>query len=158
MKIKLYGLKDEALRWFESYLKERFQCVQVESAFSPFLPVKWGVPQGSILGPILFLIFINELPALVEPTDNIHEEQYKEKESTIIVFADDNTPINSDKDPEALQRNLQTEADLITSWFGKNKMIISGDKTKLVVVGTHANRESKLKNTSLYCYSVRLEF
>ena len=152
-KLKLYGFKDEALCWFESYLKERFQCVQVESAFSPFLQVKWGVPQGSILGPLLFLIFINELPALVETADNVLEEEPKEDKSTIVVFADDNTPINSEKDPETLQRKLQSEADLITNWFGINKMIVSGDKTKLVVVGTHANRESKLKNKTL-CLNV----
>ena len=152
-KLKLYGFKDEALCWFESYLKDRFQCVQVESAFSPFLQVKWGVPQGSILGPLLFLIFINELPALVETADNVLEEEPKEDKSTIVVFADDNTPINSEKDPETLQRKLQSEADLITNWFGIHKMIVSGDKTKLVVVGTHANRESKLKNKTL-CLNV----
>ena len=114
---------------------------------SPFLPIKWGVPQGSILGPLIFLIFINELPALVENIDPIGEDGDKEvHDSTIIVFADDNTPIHSHKDPEILKRNLQSEANIITSWFQKNRMIVSGDKTKLVVVGTHANRNSNLKN------------
>ena len=85
-KLRLYGFNDNAVAWFSSYMKDRHQCVQVESAFSSFLPIKWGVPQGSILGPLIFLIFINELPAVVENVDEYSED------SSIVVFADDNTP------------------------------------------------------------------
>ena len=91
-KLKLYGFSEETISWFSSYVKDRFQCVQVESAFSPFLPIRWGVPQGSILGPLIFLIFIYELPAVVE---NLF------KDSSIVVFADDNTPMLRHEDPTA---------------------------------------------------------
>ena len=142
-KLRLYGFNDNAVAWFSSYMKDRHQCVQVESAFSSFLPIKWGVPQGSILGPLIFLIFINELPAVVEDGDEYSED------SSIVVFADDNTPMYRHKDPEALRENLEAQAFRITTWFQKNKMIVSGDKTKFLLIGTHANRKSKLDDRTL---------
>ena len=54
-KLKLYKFDENAILWFESYLKGRKQCVQVESSFSSLIDVEWGVPQGSILGPLYFL-------------------------------------------------------------------------------------------------------
>ena len=117
-------------------MTDRFQCVQVESAFSPFLPVQWGLPQGSILGPLLFLIFINELPSIIENSENENED------ATIVVFADDNTPMQSSDSIEELEEKLQVKADVITEWFGKNEMVVSGDKTKLLLVKTNAAKNN----------------
>ena len=142
-KLKDYKFEENTIAWFRSYLKNRFQCVQVESAFSPFLPVRWGVPQGSILGPLLFLIFINELPFIMDMArENTNREINEEKAASIVVFADDNTPMQSAKSLEELKETLQYKADIITNWFKKNKMIVSGDKTKFLVVKTSASRNN----------------
>ena len=60
---KLYhiGFSQSSLNWFKNYLSERQQCVDLEGETSPWLDVKLGVPQGSILGPILFLIYVNDI-------------------------------------------------------------------------------------------------
>ena len=133
-KLKEYGLSDVTLSWFESYLMNRLQCVQIESALSELKKVKWGVPQGSILGPLLFIIYINELPEVVKSEDNT------ENKSDVIVYADDNSPTTSNKDPEELMRVIEKDAKNITDWFSKNKMVCSGEKTKLLISGTRANK------------------
>ena len=65
LKLKEYGCDENTLAWFTNYLSNRYQCVQVESALSATLPVPWGVPQGSILGPLLYVPFTNDLSETV---------------------------------------------------------------------------------------------
>ena len=65
-KLKLIGLDSKSLNWVESYLSNRFQKTSISNTLSSPLPVSVGVPQGSILGPLLFIIYVNEMPNIVK--------------------------------------------------------------------------------------------
>ena len=147
-KLERYKFTTNTMNWFKSYLTDRHQAVQVESATSPLLPVPYGVPQGSILGPLLFLIFINELPEVVKIKDT-EEDTPKDTEADMVIYADDNTPFTADKDPTVLQVKVQEEADIVANWFEKNDMVVSGDKTKLLILTTAANRTTKISSSNL---------
>ena len=154
-KLKEYNFGETTLSWFRSYLMGRHQCVQIESSFSPFLSVPWGIPQGSILGPLLFLIYVNELPEVVKEADIAGEstdgddDDTKEDETSIVVFADDNSTTTSHKEPEVLQQKIQAKGAKVIEWFKTNEITCSGGKTKLLFTGTKNNRQNRIENRNI---------
>ena len=134
-KLSVYGIKGEALRWFNTYLTHRKQQVSVNNCMSDFKQVSYGVPQGSILGPLLFLLFINDLPLY---TCNVFTDLY----------ADDTTLYDIQDSMEQLEINLQTTLNNLNVWCRNNGMILNSSKTKVLLVTTTQKRQ-RLQNENI---------
>ena len=119
-KLDAYGFGAEACKFILNYLRNRKQRTKVGEAFSKWLETKWGVPQGSILGPLLFNIFINDIFFFIE-------------ESSIANYADDNTPYATGKNLDELLKNLEKETYVVLKWFKLNEMKSNDDKCHLIV-------------------------
>ena len=133
-KLPFYGIKTTELDWFSSYLCKRQQCVSFQGALSDFENVSSGVPQGSILGPLLFCLSINDMCNL----------QF-ENETKIALYADDTALFCKGSNFLSSQTTLQKEYDLLREWFRINQMEINANKTKVMVFGT----KRKVKNQIL---------
>ena len=121
-KLKAYGFDDDSLHWVQSYLTDRYQAVWIDHALSSFLPCKVGVPQGSNLGPLFFLIFFNDLPqSLSCATD---------------AYADDTTLTVSGESVEEIGAKMTENCELVSTWMAGNKLKLNADKTHIMTVGT----------------------
>ena len=129
-KLKHYGVGGLALKWFESYLIGRKQQTKVGSRISNLVEILSGVPQGSILGPILFSIFINDLPTACI-------------ESTPYLFADDGA-LYFDHISRGNYSNVKLEIQSIYKWLQANKLALNNDKTKLLIFDTNPNLDAVL--------------
>ena len=107
-KLKWYGLNEKIVRWVEAFLCYRTQKVKVNNSISNANPVLSGIPQGSVLGPLLFVIFINDLPDVCK---NLCEA---------FLFADDAKLykcITNDDDHVSLEKGCQNVFDWTETWF-----------------------------------------
>ena len=129
-KLKCYKCDVNCLSWFESYLSNRTQRVSLNNNLSTPASVKCGVPQGSILGPLLFLIFINDLPLL--PQNYV----------VVDLFADDTTFYDFQFDITQLETNLQHALNLLRIWCRQNGMVLNTDKTKVMLITSRQKRLS----------------
>ena len=111
-KLAHYGIRGTALKWFESYLSNWEQYVTYNGISSSKQRIKCGVPQGSILGPLLFLIYINDL---------CHVCKY----TSAIFFADDTNLFSSGKDLKTLERTTNNELSNISLWLKVNKLSLN---------------------------------
>ena len=116
-KLEYYGIRGVSLEWFRNYLSGRTQLVKLSNnVYSDPLPVLSGVPQGSILGPLLFLLFINDLcnlPLSLKP----------------LLFADDTTLLYSHTDVDVLISTINHDLQTLSMWFKANKLLLNVNKT-----------------------------
>jgi hypothetical protein len=119
-KLEHYGIRGNALDWFKSYLSDRMQCTEIGDTQSKLDYVKCGVPQGSILGPLLFLLYINDIV--------MSSDVFK-----FILFADDTSLFYSHKNKNEATDILNTELSKISQWLAANKLSLNVGKSKLLI-------------------------
>ena len=149
-KFELYGFDNKSLNWIKSYLSDRKQCVSIDGIMSKFLEVTIGVPQGSILGPIFYIIYTNELPEIINnylSLENAHsdhtEGQNCEECGEICCFADDSTLTCSGKTSEEIKEKLSINYNKISEYMSDNRLKLNGEKTHLMLMMTDQARRSK---------------
>ena len=123
-KLTVLGFNRAAVQWFRSYLTTRTQCVNVNGVLSEPQIINFGVPQGSVLGPLLFIIYINELPNVVVSCN-------------VELYADDALIYFASKSVDDIQAHLTADLRRIINWLQANYLILNLDKTKAMLVGTH---------------------
>ena len=115
---------DRSINWFKSYLSNRSFQVNVQGKYSCIAKIDCGVPQGSILGPLLFLLYVNDMKQAVD--------------CDLFLYADDSCLVYQHKDVKEIERNLNKNFSDVCDWFVDNKLSIhlGEDKTKCILFGT----------------------
>ena len=119
-KLPYYGIRGLVHKWFCSYLSKREQSVTIDNTQSDKKLVKYGVPQGSIMGPLLFLLFVNDMPSVCTKTQ-------------LISFADDTNIFLKHNNINEAFDIMNEELKRLYMWFKANKLTINTNKTKLMV-------------------------
>ena len=127
-KLESYGVKNTELYWFQDYLFNRSYQVQHKECFSAVGRVTSGVPQGSILGPLLFIVFFNDFASCL-------------KHSNVTICADDTVIYVAGKDISIIEIRLSSDMELIAEWCEKNELILNttAGKTESMLFGTAKN-------------------
>ena len=120
-KLAAYGISSSSLVLLQDYLRGRSQRVKIEDVTSDVLPISKGVPQGSVLGPLFFNIFLNDLFYVI-------------KRAKLSNYADDNQIYFCDRDPQVVKTVINDELALACKWFDDNKLVLNPTKCKALVL------------------------
>ena len=119
-KVRAHGIGGKLIRWIEAFLTDRSQRVVISGSRSDWTPVSSGVPQGSVLGPLLFVLYVNDLPSTVD--------------SPAMIFADDTKVFRSTRLVQE-HRQLQEDLDAMVNWSDQWQMPFNQKKCKLLRIG-----------------------
>ena len=122
-KMEAYGFENKSLKLFYNYLKQRKQTVSINGEMSDYMDILAGVPQGSILGPILLNIFINDLMQVFTHTE-------------LSNFADDNSLSKAGSSVEPVIADLEHDSQIAIEWFTENKLIANPDNFKAILISS----------------------
>ena len=139
-KLSIYGIRDNSLKLFESYLDSRKQFVEINGVSSSMETIKFGVPQGSILGPLLFLIFINDLPEATK--------------FYVKLFADDTFLCAQNIDFKHLETEVNDEIEKVHTWLASNKLTLNTSKSKFMII---SNKKAIPRNFTVAINGENLE-
>ena len=134
-KIKAYGYSNEVAMMFRSYLTNRKQRVKVDDARSEWSVMKMGVPQGSVLGPTLFNVFLNDLFFCMAGEGD---------SACLYNYADDNTLSYVSNSMDVLMSNMERLGSMMTTWFSSNGMKANPDKYQTITFGNKRNTPTSL--------------
>jgi hypothetical protein len=132
-KLSAYKFHENSIKWFQSYLGGRTQKVSVANVLSESKSISCGVPQGSVLGPLLFIIFINDMPLSTQ-------------HSTTNMFADDSSITYSSGSISDVTNALNEDLSQIEQWCSQNSMKINTTKTKAMFITSHAKNKAVLNS------------
>lgn len=129
IKLDAYGIRGTINNLIKSYISNRSQLVEVDGVQSDKVYINYGVPQGSVLGPLLFLLFVNDLPDI-------------ENSKQLVMFADDNSYLSAKKNISDTILDAQLMLNKFIAWFNQNKLFVNASKTVFI------NFTPRLKNIS----------
>lgn len=145
-KLRMYLCDESSVKFFESYLTGRTQKVYAHGNHSNVKNISHGVPQGSILGPLLFNIFINDLPLSLSAAN-----------TNCDMFADDTSLHTADKELASVNSKLQSSLNIVQTWCNHNSMVLHPGKTKAIVITTRQKHQRAPLKLSLFMDNAPIE-
>ena len=124
-KVNSYHFSNNSVNWIRTYLTDRQQCITEKTTRSSFQRVQSGVPQGSFLGPVLFLLFVNDMLLFIN-------------KAYVDIYADDSTLYTASKKLETVEETLQKGSEGFKTWCLTNGMYINIGKTSVMTIGTRS--------------------
>ena len=140
-KLHAYGMTTSAITLLSSYLTQRKQRIKLKGTFSDWTFISKGVPQGSVMGPMLFNFFLNDIFLYL-------------KDANFFNYADDNSVLVSNRDVNVIKDTLQKEASMAIEWFKLNLMEVNPDKFQFILFGNSAHKKQEfleLQNVKIQC-------
>ena len=155
-KMKILGFDCKSVMWCSDYLKDRYQSVYIDGAQSKYSKVDVGVPQGSILGPLFYILYTNDLPEVLHKDycclNRIkmgHFNLMCHECGGLVAFADDSTVTVTDSDPDRLTDKLSDQFLQVTNYFTDNRLQVNDSKTHLLVLTSSRKRQNENLNVCI---------